>query len=437
MPPYKTENVTAVLLSWKRVANVIRIVQTLAPSADVKQIRVWNNNPEIQLTPTDFGLATDLSEKLWIHNSPTNLFFQARFVACLDAPTDYCFLQDDDYLIEPHVLHTMARRAAELHDPLASIQLLAPDEYLKSILARLTSTTDTPLNTTFAWFGFGAIVPRVAIVEFLRLLDAPDWQTPFSEDEKRMADNYYSVLSNRIPDIWVDKGQPLGHEHAFTVGAEGDDRNWQYIQAALNRLQECLAAPAGEFQDSFVNQIPFIPRRESSITRAPCLQVPGVVETNIAIIPNNLDAFHTVDPQFIDIRRLGEERRALLAPEDISRFFDASLSNAVDGSMATTFRSAANARDGDYIVLDTLESTHIFTGVEITVAESCGRIVQNLEVRTSENGDTWRVVKCEILRTTGARESDNISLTTCNFVNKDRGVFSRYIGVFLSQNFTV
>jgi hypothetical protein len=51
----------------------------------------------------------------------------------------------------------------------------------------------------------------------------------------QMADNFFSVLSNRRADIWVDRGMHFveGREVAFTVGAEGDARNWYYTASRL------------------------------------------------------------------------------------------------------------------------------------------------------------------------------------------------------------
>lgn len=133
-------------------------------------------------------------------------------------------------MIPPHILHTMARRIVDLRDQMATLHLLPPEDHLKSILSTISHGID--IQASFAWFGYGAMVSRIAVTEFVALMNDSGWETPFSEDEKRMADNYFTILSNRIPEIWVDKGHPLGHENAFTVGAEGDDRNWKYIVSA-------------------------------------------------------------------------------------------------------------------------------------------------------------------------------------------------------------
>lgn len=51
----------------------------------------------------------------------------------------------------------------------------------------------------------------------------------FSEEEKKMADNYFTILQNQIPEIWFDQGIELGGGEAFTVGTEGEERNRRHI----------------------------------------------------------------------------------------------------------------------------------------------------------------------------------------------------------------
>jgi hypothetical protein len=41
--------ITAVLLNWKRVDNNVRIVAELCKLDTIAQIRIWNNNPSLQL----------------------------------------------------------------------------------------------------------------------------------------------------------------------------------------------------------------------------------------------------------------------------------------------------------------------------------------------------------------------------------------------------
>ena len=81
------------------------------------------------------------------------------------------------------------------------------------------------ISTSFAWLGYGTFVRRQHVVEFLDLLD----QLQLSDEERKMADNYYTILMNRIPEIWFDHSIELSGGQAFTVGEEGDARNERHI----------------------------------------------------------------------------------------------------------------------------------------------------------------------------------------------------------------
>lgn len=130
----------------------------------------------------------------------------------------------------------MLQRALDLEDKSPSIHLLPPHEYLATLFSSLEGL-DSHLHTSFAWLGYGTLVRTKLVKSFVDLLDDPGWK--FGEGEKAMADNYFTILRNVRPEIWMDRGTPLGHAEAFTVGTEGDDRNWEYIVSLNGILMEC------------------------------------------------------------------------------------------------------------------------------------------------------------------------------------------------------
>ena len=81
------------------------------------------------------------------------------------------------------------------------------------------------IHTTFAWLGYGTIIRRLQAIEFLSLLK----ELELSKEERKMADNYFTILSNNIPERWFDGGVELGGGQAFTVGQEGEERNNRHI----------------------------------------------------------------------------------------------------------------------------------------------------------------------------------------------------------------
>lgn len=69
------------------------------------------------------------------------------------------------------------------------------------------------------------MIPRSRAVEFLALLQGLN----ATVEELRMADNYFTILSNAFLEIWFDQGVELGGGQPFTTGPEGDDRNNRHI----------------------------------------------------------------------------------------------------------------------------------------------------------------------------------------------------------------
>lgn len=92
------------------------------------------------------------------------------------------------------------------------------------------------IHTSPAWLGYGALIPKSKAVEFLSLMDFLN----ASDSEIQMADNYFTVLSNKVPETWFDHGIELGGGQPFTVGREGDERNMKHIVICLPLLMWVL-----------------------------------------------------------------------------------------------------------------------------------------------------------------------------------------------------
>jgi hypothetical protein len=133
--------------------------------------------------------------------------------------------QDDDYLVLPEVISALHARAVRTG---TGIHLLPPQEHLSSELRKI-KTSDNSLYTSFAWLGHGAIVPRTQVVQFLDLMHAIN----ASEEEMKMADNYFTILGNTWVETWFDQGIELGGGQAFTVGTAGEERNRKHIVSPI------------------------------------------------------------------------------------------------------------------------------------------------------------------------------------------------------------
>ncbi|KAJ6509993.1 hypothetical protein C8R47DRAFT_1096336 [Mycena vitilis] len=354
-PPKSQPDVTAVLLNWVRLPNVVQIVSVLCgPALDgvVKEIVVWNNNRLRPLIYEDFAICP---QKLRIHNSPENLYFQARFIACSNASTPYCFIQDDDYLVEPEVIRSLRARI-DTHD----IFFLPPDEVLSGHLLSVDSPS-TNITFGFSWLGYGAMILRSNAESFLSLLR----HLGVSDEEMKMADNYYSVLKNSFPELWTGHPTPLFGGGAFTVGEEGVVRNRKHIAAAASYLDKIMAdqhAGTGSGQLHYLSVPSSHP--ESRLERAPCLERLCLLESTIPFLPELpiTDTYRTAADLFSHEAALS----TMLTEQFISNNVQFPLSRAVDADPSTSFRSFRDAAEGDTLVLDIFDTPqHMnWTGVE-------------------------------------------------------------------------
>ena len=129
----------------------------------------------------------------------------------------------------PEVIHALHGAIAQSSVP-RTIHLLPAHEHLSTSLRQVCfprppEAALPAVHTGFAWLGHGAMLHRSEAVDFLKLMRV----LGASHTEMQMADNYYTILSNRVPEVWFDQGIELGGGHPFTVGTEGEERNNRHI----------------------------------------------------------------------------------------------------------------------------------------------------------------------------------------------------------------
>jgi hypothetical protein len=137
--------------------------------------------------------------------------------------------QDDDYLVYPEIIQALRARITLLgRDNSTGIHLLPPQEHLSSTLRSIVSGPHpSTIHTSFAWLGHGALLLRSNVLDFLSLMGPMNLNA--SVVEMKMADNFYTLLSNTVAEIWFDHGVELGGGQAFTIGQEGLERNRRFI----------------------------------------------------------------------------------------------------------------------------------------------------------------------------------------------------------------
>ncbi|TBU49984.1 hypothetical protein BD309DRAFT_850123 [Dichomitus squalens] len=394
-------NVTAVILNWSRFPNVMLITSLLCGpwlQGTIADVFIWNNNPR-RLTYEDMKNTGCPKSKLRIHNAPANSLFQGRFLACAQANTPYCFIQDDDYLIRPEIIQSLQARISE-PDASRAIHLLPPHEHLSTTL-RETHVPRSPdrkvsdIHTSFAWLGHGTILRRSEAQGFLNLLrhlDAP-------ADDVHMADNFFTILSNRVPEVWFDQGFELGGGQPFTVGSEGDERNKKYIVGVIptsRHVTQAHASPRSSGQRATWNHWRGAdgPRPPQPWTRAACRGSACVLETNIRTLPKEIS--HTA-ANVSGMLTLEVENAQALGDAGKQNYLEHAPSNAVDAKTSTTFRSLTDATKGDAVTLDVLtdiSEAREWTAVELVllVESATESFLTACSFGWSSDNVTWHAV---------------------------------------------
>ncbi|KAF9486571.1 hypothetical protein BDN70DRAFT_870164 [Pholiota conissans] len=378
-------NTTVVILNWSRPFNVNKIVSEICKNLFddvVHSVIIWNNNPKPMSFENNFANASCPKSRVQIINSPDNLYFQARYMACAQATTPFCFIQDDDYLILPEIVRAFVRRIGDNSASTSSIHLQPPHEMLSSELR--TVVINETLHTTFAWLGYGTIVKRSRVVEFISLLD----HLNLLDEQHKMADNYFTILSNEIPERWFDAGIELGGGQAFTVGTEGEERNNRHIIEAAKILESIISAG-----DVASTSLPYVKVQPNSpllptISRAPCHGRLCVFETSIKLIPD--EVYDISVSSISDMLVLEKERLKALGEQNATEYLNFAPSNAVDGIRDTVFRSAENGKHGEYVILD-LTECHFYDRLQwvLEVGAHMGAILDRSVYESSEDGVNW------------------------------------------------
>ncbi|KAG9093147.1 hypothetical protein FS749_014981 [Ceratobasidium sp. UAMH 11750] len=382
-------DVTAIVLNYARLDNVKIIVAHLCGEQlrdTISQVIIWNNNIDRPLSVMDFG--ANLPEgMLRVVNSPDNSYFQARFLACIEASTHWCFVQDDDYLVSAEAIRAlrMYSRLNQATGDQYPIHLLPPHEHLSTTIR--TRTTDK-CTASFAWLGHGTLLTKTHARDFLSLLRTV---SDNRDDVMKMADNFFSILFNRRAEIWMDPGMHFeaGQDKAFTAGVEGDERNWRYIKIAEKYLENITARPELIPSNGF-GVFPTIPPPDGQlISRTPVLAPghTGIWSTNIPMLrPGILEAGLAGD----DLRSTDRLCRDAMTGSDVEKYTRHNFACVGDGLVSTVFRSPGGCREGQWIQFDLLDERPVSSitfrwRVELDFAQE----IRQMSYETLEAGQSW------------------------------------------------
>ncbi|GAA5988666.1 hypothetical protein JCM10908_003667 [Rhodotorula pacifica] len=409
---------TAVVLHWKRTDNVRVILAHLCQYTFFDSVLVWNNNPEVRLTHKDFASSRCPASKLRIYNSPRNLLFLARFLACAQAETPYCYFQDDDWLVRPiRAMYTQFMR-----DPEGPV-VVSTSEEVAVLFGLEWCFYNNPLHICFAWVGTGAFTSRQHVDRFLSLATL----LAYPRDELSHADNSFTTFQNEPPYVLTGELVPLPTPFGHSDG-EGIQRNKEYIQKGLVRLSSYLDArfPLAELSSSesaareltpllSVSPAPYRPSLSPPLpphpwshhARSVCVETDSCLFlTNIQLLPPP-DASQYPGPEKVPTLQGWEEMLGWVARgwtegderwrEEESWAVKWGYKNAVDGDPTTAFRSPDLIRRGDYLgllLLAPLEPSVTRTATLHIILEDAQHVlVDNAEgrirIEVSADGYRW------------------------------------------------
>ncbi|GAA6009552.1 hypothetical protein JCM11491_003601 [Sporobolomyces phaffii] len=393
-------DVTAVLLHWKRTDNLRILVAHLCQYNFIATVKVWNNNPDIVLTPDTFSASQCPPSKLRIHNSPRNLLFLARHLACAGATTPFCFFQDDDWFVPPlRSLYAQFKR-----DPEGAIVVSTTDEMAIKYRSEWCFFQG-PLHTCFAWLGTGAFSSRAHVVNYLEAVSTID----FPRDELAHADNSFATFLNEPPYV-LSSGAVVEMKtgKGYSDGKRGNLRNEIYIQKGLQRFVRYLnltfsslppttplptsPVPIDATSYGSTRPPPFPPHPYAHHARAPC--VPSDLCFFLTNVASLLPPDATPYPGPNRVKSLSEWETHVGTMGQVEKEWSLrwGYQNAVDGRPTTAYRSLDLAKDGDFIGLGLIKSLDPIWTPSIVlhfILEDAADFLPVLEVQVSSDGYRW------------------------------------------------
>ncbi|KAK4048899.1 hypothetical protein OIV83_004455 [Microbotryomycetes sp. JL201] len=400
-------DVTAIVLHWKRTDNVVVIVASLCQYTFFDTVVVWNNNPDIHLTREMFKASRCPASRLRIYNSPRNMLFVARYLACAQASTPHCFFQDDDWLVQPiRALYSQFSR-----DPEGPV-VVHTNPQVAALYGLEWCFFESSLHTCFAWVGTGAFASKRRVRRYLETITA----LGFDRDLIGHADNAFTTFQNQPPYVMSSSLMQLPSPFGHSDGA-GIARNKAFIYQGLGNFSAHVGFKTPSWADitilptvpDFVDVTrfkqtplpPLEPHPYAHHARSPCLSDTCTFLTNINLLPPpdsvpfpgttkvaNLESWENrvgwVARGWIEGGEMfnEEETWALKWP----------YAHAVDDDERTAFRSPDIIRMNDYIGLSLLApiDAHWIPRVSVTVMlENHAAVLENVAYEVSFDGYKW------------------------------------------------
>ncbi|CAF1310968.1 unnamed protein product [Rotaria sordida] len=367
---------TAVILHWKRLSQVQLTVQYYLNTSFFKEIIVWNNNPQINLTLNKILTNNQSSNLVRIINSKYNLKDEAKYRACVEAKTLVCFYADDDWDVS-HYMNTLI--ASFRSDPNVLHTATNVATYYNNMLwTFMDSRID--LHTGFSWIGSGSIFLREHARRHLQLLTM---NLKTNQELFAFSDLFFSIWLNDIPSQMLVNLRSLSMnvnktDTPFSSTNEFYDFQKASSVLAIRKLEYSLRLNQSTMTVSFPRQQY---RRFPYCVKSPSLKDDFIFYSNVLPI----DIEHIP----FDITRDAKRATYINVPSgpNYIHFINYNTLKAVDNDRTTCWRPKGLVKKGDFFAIDFL---YIQTNIIFSLIIGHSQKVQSsLNIRISFDGMWW------------------------------------------------
>ncbi|KAI1315567.1 hypothetical protein EDD11_000641 [Mortierella claussenii] len=416
--------VTAVILSWKRKEGAKAVVAHLRKYPFIQEILIWNNNPEVVLTPGEFaergrgGVNMTAGAKSWpsviVFNSVANLHDFSKYTTCTLAKYDHCYIQDDDWInLSLDSLYTVF-----VDQPDSLVTNTIPAMYAQQ-RTWMFQNAQLGLHTGFSWLGAGSFMPKSAVFKFLLQLGGSNlWK-----ERVQLSDLFFSLWRNQYPIVLSHALAPLDQSSSWSGRIDQWSVVYEHMTDAMFRITTVLSG-LGIVNGSphrVGAKVDFVAEEEKPLfkdrhTRSSCANDKCLFQTNLDMFPAPEQVKWPAEPQNRDIHAHEARFKALdyPSPEFVAMH---TYHYSVDQDLSTCWRSYYALTKGDFFglqfVLPLLDLNENAKSVEIwsTLASTLQILQSSMVIKASIDGDAWMTCSGQTERIQGSVRFTDLSCT--------------------------
>ncbi|CAF1621386.1 unnamed protein product [Rotaria magnacalcarata] len=367
---------TAIILHWQRLSRVQLAVQHYISTKYFKEIIVWNNNPEINLTLNEISTNSQSNGLIRIINSKVNVNDEAKYQACAEAKTLVCFYADDDWNTS-HYLKTLIASFRSDPNVLHSATNLVT-YYNNMLWTFMDSRID--LHAGFSWIGCGSLFLREHAQRHHQLLRMNLRNNP---ELFAFSDLFFSIWLNDIPSQMIVDLVPLPKHINESDMPFSSTKNFYSLQhassvLAIRKLEYALRLNQLTTNASFPRKQN---RRFPYSTKSPSSKDDFIFYSNVLPIDiENIPFDITLDSDRATYRNVP------LGP-NYTHFVNYNTLKAVDNNEQTCWRPNGFVKKGDFFAIDFLRiQSHTVFSLIIGHSE---QLQSSLKMRVSFDGIWW------------------------------------------------